>query len=841
MAGNGDIYVSFGAETDELEAAFALSKAEVASWQKQLTAAAKEMQATGQTIDSELGQHFVELGNHLAEAKEHMGEFGEKLRAQKEDAHEGGEAISELKERFMQLLEVVGIEMSVEAFKDWVAETTEAAEKIEQMSAKLGVSKSEIQSLASVAKLAGADFDSMALQLEKLQLNLAKTSSATSPAAAALKALGIDLAEFRSSSIPAQLDTMAEAFSRFADGPTKTAAAMALLGKSGADMIPFLDKGKEGLDELNSVAQRTGVIMSGETVEAFARTREDLNELSLAWTGFSQRLFDVVNPAIDAAIKELSSLLEHADPSLIRAKISELSQILVTIGAEIAKFAVSAREAWDKLIADIAGSVAPVMNAANAIDGALQKVLSFGKTSAEFKYEMQTGYANLFNKLGVISDDTAAKWKGTAASTYDAAKAGADAFGDLDTAGYSSLFTIQEIDDHAKATKETLNKLFEAPKTGGELAEGAKAAAEEVAKAAKPQVPMMDIGNAGAKGARDALQAQLATLNEEVKAYEDAARQEQKALDDKLTHHQISVGEWLDQSRQSLAKELEEVQATYAKELSIAGLKANDIAKIKAAEADAIRKINNQLIDDERKAADETMKSWESAAQTIQGAFNSQLRGLLEGTTTWKQAMGKIFEDLTIKIIEEVERQVVHWVIGEATKTTATVTGNEARTAADAAGASVGLGMQAASILKSIFGSGAETFAGVFGFLSPIMGPAAAGPAAASQAAVLATAGAVASADIGMWQVPGDQLAMIHHNELVMPAGQAAAFRQMLTSNAGGGASGGGSGAGGGITLNVQAMDAASFTNFLNKNGAVLAKALNNATRMNPSLRAATP
>ena len=286
---------------------------------------------------------------------------------------------------------------------------------------------------------------------------------------------------------------------------------------------------------------------------------------------------------------------------------------------------------------------------------------------------------------------------------------------------------------------------------------------------------------------------------------------------------------------------MEEVQATYAKELSIAGLKANDIAKIKAAEADAIRKINNQLIDDERKAADETMKSWESAAQTIQGAFNSQLRGLLEGTTTWKQAMGKIFEDLTIKIIEEVERQVVHWVIGEATKTTATVTGNEARTAADAAGASVGLGMQAASILKSIFGSGAETFAGVFGFLSPIMGPAAAGPAAASQAAVLATAGAVASADIGMWQVPGDQLAMIHHNELVMPAGQAAAFRQMLTSNAGGGASGGGSGAGGGITLNVQAMDAASFTNFLNKNGAVLAKALNNATRMNPSLRAATP
>ena len=67
---------------------------------------------------------------------------------------------------------------------------------------------------------------------------------------------------------------MAEAFSRFADGPTKTAAAMALLGKTGADMIPILDKGKEGLDEFREVARRSGVEMAGETIEAFSHTQE---------------------------------------------------------------------------------------------------------------------------------------------------------------------------------------------------------------------------------------------------------------------------------------------------------------------------------------------------------------------------------------------------------------------------------------------------------------------------------------------------------------------------------------------------------------------------------------
>ena len=800
---SSDIYVSFGAETDELEAGFALAKAEVAALAKELRNAAQEMQKTGQSMDSELGQHVTELSRNLTEAKEHMSEFGEKLKEKKGEAKEAGEGLDELKEKFIQLLEIVGVEMSIEAFKEWVNETTEAAEKIEQMSAKLGVTKTQVQELSGVAKMAGTDFDGMATQLEKLQLSLAKTASATSPAAAALKALGIDMAEFKTLSIPAQLDEMAEAFSRFSDGPTKTAAAMALLGKSGADMIPFLDKGREGLDELNSVVQRTGAIMSGETIEAFSRTREDLNELSLAWTGFSQRMFSVVNPAIDAAAKELAMLLEHADPSLIRGKISELSQLLVSLGAEIAKFAVSATMEWDKLVSDISASVGPIMSAANSIDGAFQKVIAFGKVSSEYTYEMQTGYANLFSKLGVISDETAAKWKSTAASTYEAAKAGADAFGGLDVAGLKTTFTLQSIDDHAKSAKQTLGKLFEAPKDGGELGKAAEDAANEIEKASKPQVPMMDISNAKAKGARDGLQAQLTALNEEVKAYEGAATQEKKSLDDKLAHHQISTSEWLQQSRDMLEDEMQDVVATYEQELRVAGLKANDIAKIKAQEADAIRKINDQMVDDERKAADETTKEWQSAAQTIEGEFNSQLRGVLEGTTSFRQAMEKIFESLTIKVIEEIEKQTINWAIGEATKTTATVTGNEARAAANLAGASSGLGADLASIMSSIKASAAQTFAGVFGFLSPIMGPAASAPAAVSEAAVLGVGSGLSVYDIGAWSIPGDQLAMVHKQELVMPAPQAAAFRQLLTNMASGQGGSGGASNGGGSPVNI--------------------------------------
>ena len=113
-------------------------------------------------------------------------------------------------------------------------------------------------------------------------------------------------------------------------------------------------------------------------------------------------------------------------------------------------------------------------------------------------------------------------------------------------------------------------------------------------------------------------------------------------------------------------------------------------------------------------------------------------------------------------------------------KTSATAAGATARAGAEEAGAAASMGAQGAAMVRSILSSAAETFAGVFGFLSPVMGPLAAGPAAAAQASVASMAGTVASADIGMWQVPKDMLTLVHHNELIMPAAEAGAFRSLL-------------------------------------------------------------
>ncbi len=94
-------------------------------------------------------------------------------------------------------------------------------------------------------------------------------------------------------------------------------------------------------------------------------------------------------------------------------------------------------------------------------------------------------------------------------------------------------------------------------------------------------------------------------------------------------------------------------------------------------------------LDEQSIAAQQAL--WTGYLSSATGAFNSQLRGLLEGTTNWQTAMKKTFEDLTIKFIEMAEEMVVKWAAAQIAQTSAAQTGAAARAAAEQGAASAGL------------------------------------------------------------------------------------------------------------------------------------------------------
>jgi hypothetical protein len=268
-----------------------------------------------------------------------------------------------------------------------------------------------------------------------------------------------------------------------------------------------------------------------------------------------------------------------------------------------------------------------------------------------------------------------------------------------------------------------------------------------------------------------------------------------------------------------------ETQKEYEAELALlqqkAGIGALTVAQRQAvlnkiAELEARHRTDMLRLDEQAIAVQQRM--WTSALGSIETAFNSQLRGLLAGTTTWSQAFKKILGDLIIQFIEMCESMVVKWTAAQLAQTTAATTGAAARAAAEQGAANAGLLANAANAIKAIMTDAGQAFAGVFAFLAPIMGPAAAGPAAAAQASV----SAAAIFDAGTDYVVRGGLALIHPGETIIPPARG---------------SGPFSGAGLGapvhapVSISVAALDAQSVKRFFSDNSSHMLRAISDAVK----------
>jgi hypothetical protein len=225
-----------------------------------------------------------------------------------------------------------------------------------------------------------------------------------------------------------------------------------------------------------------------------------------------------------------------------------------------------------------------------------------------------------------------------------------------------------------------------------------------------------------------------------------------------------------------------------------------------------------------------SQRTWQSLMQPIQRAFDTSITGMILGTTTLQKAVANIAQSIIAEFVNLGVKMVTNWIASELAMTTATEAGAAARTAADGEGMAAGLAIKAANAIKSIATDSAQAFSGIFAFLAPIMGPAAAGPAAAGEATVMAAASGIASA-AGGWMVPSDQLAMVHQNEMILPANISQGLQNMISANGGAGA--------GAVVVNVSAIDSQDVKRFFQSNGSLLVNAVNKAMRNGSMLRTA--
>ncbi|WP_296616694.1 hypothetical protein [Sphingomonas sp.] len=183
---------------------------------------------------------------------------------------------------------------------DIAVEMGKAAEKTSQLGQRLGLSTHQVQTLQAMSKATGADFDKLAQSTSTLSKNFAKSPEG-------FRRLGIDIKA--GSDQMAILAAVADKFAKTADGPQKTAMAFQLMGRSGAEMVPFLNQGAQGLADLTKKAEEYGAV-NDDAVQKGLALAGSVNEAKLAWSGLGQTLTVAFGPVLKEAVDDFNSLIK---------------------------------------------------------------------------------------------------------------------------------------------------------------------------------------------------------------------------------------------------------------------------------------------------------------------------------------------------------------------------------------------------------------------------------------------------------------------------------------------------------------------------------------------------
>jgi hypothetical protein len=208
-------------------------------------------------------------------------------------------------------LAIFGTGASAAGFGLLIKHAIDVQDELNKMSQKVGVSVESLSGLRYAASLSDVSLGDLGSSLAKLSKNMSDSADGSGDAAAAFKALRIEVksADGGLRSSEQVFGDVADAFAQMEDGAGKTAIAIKIFGRSGAELIPLLNQGRDGLREMHEEAKEFGVIFGTDAAQAAERFNDSLTKIGFVIEGIATAIGASFLPAmadwIDANLKAI--------------------------------------------------------------------------------------------------------------------------------------------------------------------------------------------------------------------------------------------------------------------------------------------------------------------------------------------------------------------------------------------------------------------------------------------------------------------------------------------------------------------------------------------------------
>lgn len=223
----------------------------------------------------------------------------------------------------------------------------DTADNLNDLSIRTGVAVESLSRFGAAAEDSGSTIDEVGKAMGRLARGIVDPASATSEA---LSKIGVATRDARGKilSLDEIMLGVADKFAKLPDGAEKTALAMELFGKSGANLIPMLNQGRDALsqyaatidtemaqaadqfnDSLNNIARS----VAGPFNEAVTALLPLITSIAEALAALIKDLMPILQPMIEKAVAGLVKLIEA-----IKQLPPGMQQIVVGVTAVVGAF-----------------------------------------------------------------------------------------------------------------------------------------------------------------------------------------------------------------------------------------------------------------------------------------------------------------------------------------------------------------------------------------------------------------------------------------------------------------------------------------------------------------------
>lgn len=228
------------------------------------------------------------------------------------------------------------------------------ADNIGKTAQKIGIASESLSRLEYAAKLSDVTLGQLQVGLGQLARNMQENNDA-------FAALGVTVTNANGGLRGTEevLLDIAERFAGMQDGAGKTAIAMQLFGRSGADLIPFLNSGRDGIAQLTAEADKFGVTISTSTSRAAEGFNDNLTRLGAVLQGLGNAIAEKSAPAMRDLTDRFITFVKEGN------YVERIADAIASVMNTLAEGVQFASTTWEILTVRINGAIGALQGIAN--------------------------------------------------------------------------------------------------------------------------------------------------------------------------------------------------------------------------------------------------------------------------------------------------------------------------------------------------------------------------------------------------------------------------------------------------------------------------------------------